>query len=102
MPLWTPDVWGSGSKPAGTRSTQEGAYWFTEIIGDPMDRSRLRLVRLEPVTQRENLLRGETITARNAAKTHCPRGHAYTAENTYVRPRGSRECRTCNRLRQAK
>lgn len=57
---------------------------------------------LEPVTQRENLLRGETITARNAAKTHCPRGHAYTAENTYVRPRGSRECRTCNRLRQAK
>lgn len=35
MPLWTPDVWGSGAKPAGTRSTQEGAYWFTEIIGDP-------------------------------------------------------------------
>lgn len=33
----------------------------------------------------------------NKAKTHCPQGHEYTAENTYVYPDGSRECRTCKR-----
>jgi hypothetical protein len=31
----------------------------------------------------------------NAAKTHCPRGHAYTPENIYYGTRGWRTCRTC-------
>lgn len=31
----------------------------------------------------------------NAAKTHCPHGHAYTPENTYRPPSGYRICRTC-------
>lgn len=53
---------------------------------------------LEPVTRRENLLRGETIPALNAAKTHCPEGHAYTPENTRLY-RGMRYCRECNRVR---
>ncbi|TQE24855.1 hypothetical protein Sipo8835_32600 [Streptomyces ipomoeae] len=36
----------------------------------------------------------------NAAKTHCPRGHAYTRENTYVTPsNGKRQCRACARER---
>lgn len=30
------------------------------------------------------------------ARTHCPRGHEYTPENTYIQPStGSRICRTC-------
>jgi hypothetical protein len=33
------------------------------------------------------------------AKTHCPSGHEYTAENTITRAVGSRVCRTCNRAR---
>lgn len=52
---------------------------------------------LEPVTQRENLLRGETVTARSASRTHCPQGHPYDAENTSVRKTGKRDCRTCHR-----
>ena len=33
-------------------------------------------------------------------KTHCPQGHEYTPENTYVvASRGSRECRTCKTRR---
>ncbi len=32
----------------------------------------------------------------NAAKTHCPRGHEYTPENTYRYPSG-RECKTCKK-----
>ena len=52
---------------------------------------------LEPVTGRVNTLRGETVTAANAAKTHCPQGHAYESENLYVYPNGSRCCRECRR-----
>ena len=55
---------------------------------------------LEPVTHRENLLRGGTVTAKHAATTHCPKGHAYTEENTYRRKnKNSRECRVCIRSR---
>lgn len=49
---------------------------------------------LEPVTTRENVLRGDGPTALNARKTHCKRGHEFTAENTY-HYRGTRACRTC-------
>jgi WhiB family transcriptional regulator, redox-sensing transcriptional regulator len=34
-----------------------------------------------------------------ASKTHCKRGHRFTAENTYYAPDGQRRCRTC--LREA-
>lgn len=47
---------------------------------------------LEPVTSAENTRRG---IHHNSNKTHCLLGHAYTAENTYTTPRGSRECRIC-------
>lgn len=50
---------------------------------------------VEPVTHRQNLLRGETIPALNAAKTHCPKGHEYTEANTYRQKSGSRMCRAC-------
>ena len=30
-----------------------------------------------------------------ARKTACKHGHAYTTDNTYVRPSGARACRTC-------
>lgn len=34
-------------------------------------------------------------------KSHCPSGHAYSPENTYVRPAtGDRRCRTCTRDNQ--
>ena len=32
--------------------------------------------------------------------THCPRGHEYTTENTYVSRHGRRNCRACHRERQ--
>jgi hypothetical protein len=54
---------------------------------------------LETVTRRVNLLRGETVTARNAAVVACPQGHLYTPENTWVSRRGQRFCRRCNRER---
>lgn len=58
---------------------------------------------LEPVMHRENLLRGTGFAAVNTSKTHCPQGHEYTAENTYLNPNpdGGRICRTCKRARDA-
>lgn len=32
-------------------------------------------------------------------ETHCPHGHAYSEENTYRRPGGGRECKTCVLIR---
>ncbi len=52
---------------------------------------------LEAVPQAVNCLRGG-IDGGNAAKTHCPAGHKYTTENTYVNPNtGWRLCRACLR-----
>lgn len=53
---------------------------------------------LEAVTQRENLLRGRTVTSRNASRTGCPRGHAFDSSNTYVDPsNGARKSRACRK-----
>lgn len=53
---------------------------------------------LEPVTPRENLLRGESPSAHHAKKTHCPAGHPYAGDNLYIHPtKRMRFCRTCGR-----
>ena len=51
---------------------------------------------LEPVTNRENILRGESMSAIHARKTHCPRGHPYDV----VKKDGSRRCRKCHADRE--
>ena len=51
---------------------------------------------LEPVTNRENILRGIGIPAKNAVKTHCPQGHPYSTENTRVNGH-HRRCIICDR-----
>lgn len=38
---------------------------------------------------------GGPFVHHNTLKTHCPHGHEYTPENTYVLKSGSRACRTC-------
>lgn len=66
------------------------------------NRSCVNPAHLEPVTNQENLLRGETSTAAHARKTHCPAGHEYAGRNLYVHPtRGYRVCRECGRQRSA-
>jgi hypothetical protein len=52
---------------------------------------------LEPVTNRENCLRGVSPAAQHAKVTHCPAGHPYEGDNIYVCPRGTRRCRACAR-----
>lgn len=54
---------------------------------------------LEPKTGKENVLCGESFSAKNARKTECVNGHELTQENTYIRPNGNRDCRACIRTR---
>ena len=58
---------------------------------------------LEVVTHRENCRRG-IAGDRMKARAHCPQGHEYTEENTYVNPGrpNSRTCRTCSRTSSRK
>ena len=50
---------------------------------------------LEPVTNRENTLRGTNFIAVNAKKTHCPQGHVYDDKNTKWSADRRRYCRAC-------
>jgi hypothetical protein len=94
-----------------TRAAHRIAYMLTVgEIAAGMDLDHLCRVpacvnpeHLEPVTRRENVLRGVGVSAQRARQTHCKRGHEFTPENTRVsktRP-GSRSCRTCRRLLRA-
>lgn len=52
---------------------------------------------LEPVTCRENLLRGDTAAARLSNRTHCDNGHPFDDDNTLIRADGGgRKCRRCH------
>lgn len=58
---------------------------------------------LEPVTHRENSLRGESPAARNARKTHCKHGHPFSGANLYIHPTtGQRRCRACTAARNSR
>ena len=52
---------------------------------------------LEPVTQAENVKRGQTGW-HNKLKTHCKNGHPFNETNTTIPPDGYRRCRLCKKL----
>ena len=69
----------------------------TGLTLDHLCRNRLcvRPLHLEPVTNKENILRGDGLTARQARQTHCMYGHLFDEANTQIDYRGGRRCRTC-------
>lgn len=108
--LWTRPLITGGYASMGYRGRGRLAHRvFYEIfvgpIPDGLHLDHLCRVRhcvnpthLEPVTCRENILRGEGITAVLAARTHCSQGHPFEGEN--LRFEGTiRRCRTCKRTR---
>jgi hypothetical protein len=52
---------------------------------------------LEPVTSRENTLRGTHPNAIASRLPHCRSGHEFTPENTRLTRQGKRLCRECDR-----
>lgn len=57
---------------------------------------------LEPVTLAENVLRGHGLSAINARKVACNRGHELSGDNLRINVRGERECKECQRERVRK
>lgn len=103
--------YGSFSIAGGTVLTRRLAY--STLIGDIPEglqldhlcrvRHCLNPEHLEPVTCRENLMRGDTLAADHAARTHCPNGHPLAEGNLVpaVARRHGRGCQTCARERSA-
>lgn len=54
---------------------------------------------LKPVTNLENSAPHRAAHDRGLRVSACPRGHAYTPDNTRTDVRGGRHCRTCERAR---
>ena len=60
------------------------------------NRSCVNPEHLEPVTLKENILRGTSPQANNAKKSTCINGHPLTGKNLYINPAsGQRVCRAC-------
>ena len=60
---------------------------------------------LEAVPIRVNIMRGASLGAVNAAKTHCINGHAFSEENTRYSARDGyveRRCNVCSNARSAR
>ena len=87
-----------------TSTAHRWAYMlFVGSIADELEVDHLcritscvNLSHLEPVTSRENMLRGFSPATANAKATHCPRGHPYDLFNTYLY-KGHRHCVACKR-----
>lgn len=69
------------------------------LVCDHLCRNRtcVNVEHMEFVTIGENVLRGDTLSARNRAKTHCSKGHPLSGDNLLVL-RGAwpgRRCKAC-------
>lgn len=51
---------------------------------------------LQNITNKENILKGKTPSARHAKKTHCSKGHPYSKSNT-CKSGNKRYCLICSR-----
>jgi hypothetical protein len=110
--VWTGfrDRFGYGDFNESGRHKRAHRYAYLLVVGDIPDGLTLdHLCRvtscvnpehLEPVTAKVNTLRGNSITAIQANKTHCKRGHPFSGDNLYVigGKRPGRACRTCARI----
>ena len=96
----------------GTKQMPAHRWAYQQLVGpipegltiDHLCRNRscVNPAHMEPVTNKVNTLRGESVSAQAARRTHCPRNHPYNEENTrWVRtPYGrGRKCITCERER---
>lgn len=106
---------GYGRTKLNQKSILAHRLTFTALVGPIEDRlvldhlcrttSCVNPAHLEPVTQRVNVLRGDSAMARRAAQTHCKNGHELAGDNLRVFERSPgcfmRTCVICNRAANA-
>ena len=113
--IWTAGLHFRGYGEVWDESLRDGKlahrYVYERLVGpvpdglvlDHLCRNRrcVNPEHLEPVTHRENILRGTGQSARNAAKTECVHGHPLSGANLYVMPStGHRYCRVCRNAKK--
>lgn len=112
--LWTASIRNQGYGvfwPQWRTNVPAHRWAYEQIIGpvpDGLELDHLCRVRncvnpahLEPVTHRENMLRGHTFAAANARKSECINGHELSGDNLMPTRANERRCRQCDRERQA-
>lgn len=104
---WTAGLNGKGYAYIFARRYSRQAYkWYYEIVygkvPDGMELDHLcrnkkcvNPEHLEVVTKSENNRRGNSPSAKNARKTHCPRGHELADGNLFIHKSGRRSCLIC-------
>ena len=60
------------------------------------NRACVNVEHLEITTIGENVLRGDTLPARQKAQTHCKRNHDLA--DAYISPKGKRQCMKCQKI----
>jgi hypothetical protein len=110
---WTGGKWPTGYGAFKLNGTHVNAHRvsYELLVGDIPDglvvdhlcrnRGCVNPAHLEPVTFRENILRGEGAGAHHARKKHCLRGHTFEPPNGYTNKHGHRLCRACDAIRYA-
>ena len=98
-------------KPTNGRMQSTHKFFFEAVKGPvPQGKQLDHLCRvraccnpfhLEPVTARENIMRGVGLAAINNKKTHCSLGHEYSEANTSLIA-GRRRCKACARANAMK
>ena len=93
--------------PYGPYKTQTKPYYMCQVFNFERVQAAIALLwqflSTEKQEQAKNVLVNflkQPINLRNRLKTHCPSGHEYTEENTYVVPKSSwRQCKICRNRR---
>lgn len=107
-PKGYPQLYGGRRSPAGHKVPESAhrlsyQHFVGETDAPQLDhlcrqRACVNYSHLEPVTNRENTLRG----TKGRLQTHCKHGHPLSGANLHVDPHGHRRCRACGRDRYHK
>ena len=114
--LWTATLWPNGYAQMSINGIKRLIHrWAFETFRGPIPeglqidhlcrrKNCVNPAHLDVVTNRENTIRGDgprLLGERQRGKTHCPQGHPYDEQNTYISSVGKRHCRKCWRIHTA-